>query len=72
MSSKVDISDTSSFKGGDLAVNIRSRLSRTFTGVSTRTDQTDATTRALLDSAERKMAFRMLFGVFITILINYM
>jgi hypothetical protein len=61
MPSKVNISDASP-PMGDLAVNI----------VSSRTEQKDAAIQALLQSAERKMAFRMLFGVCITILINFM
>jgi hypothetical protein len=40
---------------------------RSKTGLSTASARTDKTTKQLLDSGERKMAVRMLFGVFITI-----
>lgn len=50
-------------KSVDLGVD----LGRSKTGLSTASGKTDKTTKQLLDSGERKMAVRMLFGVFITI-----
>ena len=51
-------------KSGDL---FGMALGRSKTGLSTASGKTDKTTKQLLDSGERKMAVRMLFGVFITI-----
>jgi sugar phosphate permease len=63
--------DSNSPTQADPGVNVPAPPVRSKSGVSITSEGFTRSQKQLIDSAERKMAGRFLFGVFVTIFINY-